>query len=281
MTSVRIAILQAQSGIDPVANAARLVEAVEQASAGGAAMLFTPEMSGMLDRDRERALGKARAEQEDEVLAAVRAAAARSGIWVHLGSLALRGEGGKLANRGFVIDAGGDIRARYDKIHLFDVDLPTGESWRESAMYAAGSEAVVVAGTPVGTLGLTICYDVRFPGLFQRLSEAGADVIAVPAAFTVPTGQAHWSVLLRARAIEAAAFVVAAAQAGQHEDGRTTYGHSLVADPWGDVIVELDDAPRLAFAEIDLARIGEVRARIPVLQHRRAIGRIDKASASP
>jgi deaminated glutathione amidase len=281
MTSVRIAILQAQSGIDPVANAARLVEAVEQAAAGAAAMLFTPEMSGMLDRDRERALGKARAEQDDEVLAAVRAAAARSGIWVHLGSLALRGEGGKLANRGFVIDAGGDIRARYDKIHLFDVDLPTGESWRESAMYAAGSEAVVVAGTPVGTLGLTICYDVRFPGLFQRLSETGADVIAVPAAFTVPTGQAHWSVLLRARAIEAAAFVVAAAQAGQHEDGRTTYGHSLVADPWGDVIVELDDAPRLAFAEIDLARIGEVRARIPVLQHRRAIGRIDKASASP
>jgi predicted amidohydrolase len=281
MTSVRIAILQAQSGIDPVANAARLVEAVEQASAGGAAMLFTPEMSGMLDRDRERALGKARAEQEDEVLAAVRAAAARGGIWVHLGSLALRGEGGKLVNRGFVIDGGGDIRARYDKIHLFDVDLATGESWRESAMYAAGSEAVVVAGTPVGTLGLTICYDVRFPGLFQRLSEAGADVIAVPAAFTVPTGQAHWSVLLRARAIEAAAFVVAAAQAGQHEDGRTTYGHSLVADPWGDVIVELDDAPRLAFAEIDLARIGEVRARIPVLRHRRAIGRIDKASASP
>ena len=281
MTSVRIAILQAQSGIDPVANAARLVEAVEQASAGGAAMLFTPEMSGMLDRDRERALGKARAEQDDEVLAAVRRAAARSGIWVHLGSLALRGEDGKLVNRGFVIDAGGDIRARYDKIHLFDVDLPTGESWRESAMYAAGSEAVVVAGTPVGTLGLTICYDVRFPGLFQRLSEAGADVIAVPAAFTVPTGQAHWSVLLRARAIEAAAFVVAAAQAGQHEDGRTTYGHSLVADPWGDVIVELDDAPRLAFAEIDLARIGEVRARIPVLWHRRAIGRIDKAIASP
>jgi len=275
MTSVRIAILQAQSGIDPKANAARLVEAVEQASGGGAAMLFTPEMSGMLDRNRERALGKARAEEDDAVLAAVRAAAARTGTWVHLGSLAVLGEGGKLANRGFVIDAAGDIRARYDKIHLFDVDLPTGESWRESAMYSAGSKAVVVAGTPVGTLGLTICYDVRFPGLFQRLSEAGADVIAVPAAFTVPTGQAHWSVLLRARAIEAAAFVVAAAQAGQHEDGRTTYGHSLVADPWGEVIVELDDAPGLAFAEIDLERIGEVRARIPVLEHRRAIGRID------
>jgi len=275
MTSVRIAILQAQSGIDPKANAARLVEAVEQASGGGAAMLFTPEMSGMLDRNRERALGKARAEEDDAVLAAVRAAAARTGTWVHLGSLAVLGEGGKLANRGFVIDAAGDIRARYDKIHLFDVDLPTGESWRESAMYSAGSKAVVVAGTPVGTLGLTICYDLRFPALFERLGEAGADVIAVPAAFTVPTGQAHWSVLLRARAIEAAAFVVAAAQAGRHEDERETYGHSLVADPWGEVIVELDDAPGLAFAEIDLERIGEVRARIPVLEHRRAIGRID------
>ena len=280
MTSVRIAILQAQSGIDPAVNAAQLVEAVGNAAVGGAAMLFTPEMSGMLDRERERAMASARTEDEDEVLAAVRQAAARAGIWVHLGSLALRGSGGKLSNRGFVIDAEGAIRARYDKIHLFDVDLPTGESWRESAMYAAGSQAVVVAGTPVGTLGLTICYDLRFPLLFERLSEAGAEVIAVPAAFTVPTGQAHWSVLLRARAIEAAAFVVAAAQAGLHEDGRTTYGHSLVVDPWGAVVAELGDAPGLAFAEIDLDRIGEVRARIPVLKHRRAIGRIDKASVN-
>ena len=281
MSKVRIAVLQAQSGIDPSANAARLVEAVEQAAAGGAAMLFTPEMSGMLDRNRERALGKARGEGEDEVLAAVRAAASRARIWVHLGSLALLGPDGKLLNRGFVINDAGEVRARYDKIHLFDVDLPTGESWRESAMYAAGSEAVVVADTPVGRLGLAICYDLRFPALFERLSEAGADVIAVPAAFTVPTGQAHWSVLLRARAIEAAAYVVAAAQGGLHEDERATYGHSLVADPWGEVIVELDDRPQLAFAEIDLARIGEVRARIPVLRHRRSIGRIDKGSAAP
>ena len=280
MTSVRIALLQAQSGIEPAMNAARLVEAVEQAAAGGAAMLFTPEMSGMLDREPKRALAKARPEEEDEVLAAVRAAAARAGIWVHLGSLAVRGEGDKLANRGFLIDGKGEVRARYDKIHLFDVDLPTGESWRESAMYAAGRDAVVVAGTPVGTLGLTICYDLRFPALFERLSEAGADVIAVPAAFTVPTGQAHWSVLLRARAIEAAAFVVAAAQGGVHEDERRTYGHSLVADPWGTVILELDDAPQLAFAEIELGRIGEVRARIPVLKHRRAIARIDKVEVN-
>jgi predicted amidohydrolase len=271
VSAARIALYQAQSGIDPSANGERLVAAVKDAAAGGAAMLFTPEMSGMLDRDRERAMGKARTEEDDEVLAAVRNAAAEAGIWVHLGSLALKGEGGKLVNRGFMIDDAGEIRARYDKIHLFDVDLPTGESWRESAMYQAGHEAVVVAGTPVGKLGLTICYDLRFPELFQRLSEAGAEVIALPAAFTVPTGRAHWQVLLRARAIEAELFVIAAAQAGRHEDGRETYGHSLVADPWGEVILEMDGEPGLAFAEIDLGRIADVRSRIPVHQHRRPI----------
>jgi predicted amidohydrolase len=272
MSQVRIALLQAQSGIDPAANAERLVAAVREAAARGAAMLFTPEMSGMLDRDRERALSKARTQDDDSVLAAVRAAAKEAGIWVHLGSLALKGEGGKLVNRGFVIDSQGEIRASYDKIHLFDVDLPTGESWRESAMYQAGREAVVVPDTPVGKLGLTICYDLRFPALFERLSEAGAAVIALPAAFTVPTGRAHWQVLLRARAIEAELFVVAAAQAGRHEDGRETYGHSLVVDPWGELVLEMGGEPGLAFAEINLDRISDVRARIPVHQHRRAIG---------
>ena len=274
MSSVRVALYQAQSGIDPAVNGEKLVGAVRQAAEGGAAMLFTPEMSGMLDRDRERAFGKARGEDDDKVLAAVRNAAAGAGIWVHLGSLALKGEGGKLINRGFVIDGGGEIHARYDKIHLFDVDLPTGESWRESAMYDAGSTAVVVPGTPVGKLGLTICYDLRFPALFERLSEAGADLISVPAAFTVPTGKAHWQVLLRARAIESEAFVVAAAQAGHHEDGRDTYGHSLVADPWGELVLEMGGEPGLAFAEIELARIADVRSRIPVHQHRRPINPI-------
>lgn len=272
MTVTRIALFQAQSGIDPAVNAERLVAAVREAAGGGAAMLFTPEMSGMLDRDRERALGKAAPEADDAVLAAVREAAAKDGIWVHLGSLALRGEHGKLVNRGFVIDDAGEIRARYDKIHLFDVDLPTGESWRESAMYEAGKSAVIVPDTPVGKLGLTICYDLRFPELFQRLSDAGADVISVPAAFTVPTGRAHWQVLMRARAIEAELFIVAAAQAGRHEDGRETYGHSLVADPWGELVLEMGGEPGLAFAELDLARIADVRARIPVHQHRRPIG---------
>ena len=271
MNLVRIAIFQAQSGIDPAANAMRLAQAVSDAAAGGAIMLFTPEMSGMLDRDRERAFDKARREPDDQVLAAVRAAAAQHHIWVHLGSLALRGEGEKLVNRGFVIDPAGEVRARYDKIHLFDVDLPTGESWRESAMYQRGEKAVIVPDTPVGRLGLTICYDVRFPELFQRLSDDRADVIAVPAAFTVPTGKAHWQVLLRARAIEAEAFVIAAAQAGQHEDGRETYGHSLAADPWGELLLEMDNRPGLAFADLDLARISDVRSRIPVHQHRRPI----------
>lgn len=271
MSSVRIALYQAQSGIDPAANAEKLVGAVREGAAGGAAMLFTPEMSGMLDRDRERAIGSARREDEDQVLAAVCNAAREAGIWIHLGSLALKGDGDKLVNRGFVIDRSGEVRARYDKIHLFDVDLPTGESWRESAMYEGGGKAVVVPDTPVGKLGLTICYDLRFPELFQRLSEAGADVIAVPAAFTVPTGKAHWQVLMRARAIEAELFIVAAAQAGHHEDGRDTYGHSLIADPWGELLLEMGGEPGLAFAEIDLKRVAEVRARIPVHQHRRPI----------
>ncbi|GAA4018146.1 carbon-nitrogen hydrolase family protein [Sphingomonas swuensis] len=267
----RIAVLQAQTGIDPSRNAAGIAEAVAAAASGGAVMLFTPEMSGLLDRDRSRAAGNYRDQEHEPTLAAAREAAAEAGMWVHLGSLAVMREDGRLANRAFVIDPAGEVRATYDKLHLFDVDLPTGESWRESASYAPGETTVVVEGTPVGRLGLAICYDIRFPALFAALAEAGAETIAVPAAFTVPTGQAHWQVLLRARAIEAGLFVVAAAQAGRHEDGRETYGHSLVADPWGELLLEMDDAPGLAFAEVDLARISEVRGRVPALRHRRSI----------
>ena len=171
----------------------------------------------------------------------------------------------------FVIDRDGEIRGTYDKLHLFDVDLPTGESWRESNVYSAGSGVVLVNGTPVGKVGLTICYDLRFPGLFARLAEADADVIAVPAAFTVPTGKAHWHVLLRARAIEAGLFIVAAAQVGRHEDGRQTFGHSLVVDPWGEVLLDMGEEQGVGFADVDLKRISDVRARIPALNHRRAI----------
>jgi predicted amidohydrolase len=269
---VRIALFQSTTGIDPSASADRLASAVGEAAAGGAAMLFTPEMSGLLDRDSERAAHNVRLEENDEVLAAARAAAREHGIWVHLGSLAVRTEGRQLANRAFVIDPRGEIRARYDKIHLFDVDLPTGESWRESNVYKHGSDAVVVTGTPVGTLGLSICYDLRFPALFARLAEAGADLIAVPAAFTVPTGRAHWEVLLRARAIEAGLFVVAAAQSGHHEDGRNTYGHSLVVDPWGDILLDMAEGSGVGFAEIELSRITDVRSRVPALHHRRPVG---------
>ena len=268
---VRIALFQSQTGIDPAANAARVVSAIEQAAGEGAAMVFTPEMSGLLDRNSERAMGNVRVEEEDEVIAASRNAAHAQGIWVHLGSVAVLTEGGQLANRSFVIDPRGEVRARYDKIHLFDVDLPTGESWRESNTYRHGQEAVVVTGTPVGTLGLAICYDLRFPALFARLAEANADVIAVPAAFTVPTGKAHWEVLLRASAIEAGLFVVAAAQSGHHEDGRTTYGHSLVIDPWGEILLDMGDGAGVKVAEIDLKRITDVRSRVPAIIHRRPI----------
>jgi predicted amidohydrolase len=268
----RIALFQSKTGIDPAANADALVSAIDKAADGGAAMLFTPEMSGLLDRDSKRAAGNIVGEDEDRVLRACRDAAREKGIWVHLGSLAIRLADGKVANRGFVIDNQGEVRARYDKIHLFDVDLPTGESWRESAVYAGGREAVVVDGTPVGRLGLTICYDLRFPAIFERLAEAGADLIAVPAAFTVPTGRAHWETLLRARAIEAGLFVAAAAQCGTHEDGRSTYGHSLVVDPWGDLLLDMGEGNGIEFAEVDLGRISEVRGRVPALHHRRVIG---------
>lgn len=277
---MKLAMLQMTGGTDPAGNAAALVQAVADAAAGGAAMLFTPEMSGLIDRDRRRAAPHVRGEADDAVLAAVREAAARHGLWVQLGSLMIRrddGEsGGKLANRGFVIDDTGAIRARYDKLHLFDVDLPGGESWRESAAYAAGKGAVVV-DTPVGILGLSICYDLRFPDLYRALTDAGATILGVPAAFTRPTGRAHWHVLLRARAIEGAAFVVAAAQTGEHADGRATYGHSLVVDPWGEVLLDMGEAAGLGFATIDPARQADMRARIPALRHRRPIPGVVRA----
>lgn len=268
---MRIALFQMTSGIDPAANARALVEAAAQAAAGGAAMLFTPEMSGCLDRDRARSEASLHEQADDPVLAAVQGAARAHGLWVQLGSLALADpETGKRRNRSFLIDDQGTIRAHYDKIHLFDVDLPTGESWRESASYAGGDRAVL-AQTPWGGLGLTICYDLRFPDLFRALSDAGAEIIALPAAFTVPTGEAHWHVLLRARAIESSAFVVATGQTGRHEDGRETYGHSLVIDPWGTVLLDAGTEGGLFFADLPLDRLAEVRGRIPSLRHRKQI----------
>ncbi|WP_370385495.1 carbon-nitrogen hydrolase family protein [Novosphingobium sp. EMRT-2] len=278
---VRVALFQMTTGIDPAANAAAIVDAVGRAAHGGAAILFTPEMAGLLDRDRQRATPHIVAEEANPVLAAVRAAAAQHGIWVAIGSLAVQrgdealngdassGEG-RWANRSFLIDSSGAIVARYDKIHMFDVDLATGESWRESAAYRPG-DSVVTAETPVGRLGLAICYDVRFPALFEQLGRRQCDVIAIPAAFTVPTGKAHWHLMQRARAVEASAFVIAAAQAGRHEDGRGTYGHSLVIDPWGEVLLDMGEEPGLGFATLEPARIAEVRAQLPSLINKQPI----------
>ncbi|MBB4096905.1 carbon-nitrogen hydrolase family protein [Sphingomonas kyeonggiensis] len=267
---MKASLLQMTSGIDPAANARTITDGIARAAAEGSAMLFTPEMSGLLDGNRERARQHVVAEEEDLVLAATREAAAKHGIWVHLGSLALKGEGDKFRNRGFVIDDAGAIRASYDKLHLFDVDLATGESWRESNTYDRGERAILV-DTPIGRLGLAICYDMRFPDLFRALSDAGATALAVPAAFTRPTGKAHWHVLLRARAIEAAAYLIATAQTGEHEDGRATYGHSLVIDPWGEVLLDMGEEAGLGSAEIDPSRVEDVRSRVPVLRHRRPI----------
>ncbi|MDC0887169.1 carbon-nitrogen hydrolase family protein [Altererythrobacter sp.] len=267
----RIAVAQMQTGIDPAANAAEIERVIAEAAQGGAQMLFTPEMSGLLDRDRKRSAAYIRSEDGDLALVTAREASRAHGIWTALGSLAVSVGGEKSANRSFLIDAEGEIAARYDKMHMFDVDLANGESWRESNAYLAGKE-VVTAPTPAGLLGLTVCYDLRFPALFAALGDARCDLIAIPAAFTVPTGRAHWHVMQRARAIEASAYVVAAAQVGEHQDGRVTYGHSLVVDPWGDVVLDLgDDGPQLGFADIDLGRIAEVRAQVPSLANRRMI----------
>jgi predicted amidohydrolase len=269
----RIALLQMTAGIDPQANGAALVQAAADAAGGGAAMLFTPEMSGLLDRDRARAASHVVAEDANPVLAAVREAAARHGLWIALGSLAVLRDDGCWANRSLLIDAEGNVAARYDKIHMFDVQLATGESWRESAAYAPGEE-VVTADTPLGRLGLAVCYDLRFPALFEELGRRRCDAIAIPAAFTVPTGAAHWHVLQRARAIEASAFVIAAAQVGTHADGRTTYGHSLVVDPWGEVLLDMGgEGAGLGFADLDPVRTADVRAQLPSLANKRDIPR--------
>jgi predicted amidohydrolase len=265
--TLRLGLVQTNTGIDPLLEAVHLPAQLARAADQGAQIIFTPEMSGLLDRDRARAASNIRAEADDPVLGAVCEAAAKHGIWVNLGSLALKGPSEKFVNRGFLIRPDGSIAARYAKIHLFDVALGS-ESWRESAAYTAGDQAVL-AKTPWAELGLTICYDLRFPALHRALAEAGAAIIAVPAAFTRPTGEAHWHVLLRARAIETGCFLVAAAQSGVHQDGRATYGHSLVVAPWGEVVHDMGDAPGVAVVDIDLADVAAARARVPALDHAR------------
>jgi predicted amidohydrolase len=267
----RIALLQMTSGIDPGRNCDVIVRALRDARDGGAQMLFTPEMALMLDSDRVRAARKIGSERE-MMIDQLRSAVHEQSLWLALGSVPVALPDGRWANRSLIISPDGEIVGRYDKMHMFDVDLETGESWRESSAYAPGQETEVVKNTPVGRLGLAICYDIRFPALFEELGRRSCDTIAIPAAFTVPTGKAHWHLLQRARAVEASAFVVAAAQVGEHEDGRRTYGHSLVVDPWGDVLLDMGgEAVGLGFCDLDLSRIGDVRRQLPSLANRRVI----------
>lgn len=271
---MKIALHQMCSGTEVSINIQEITKAVQAAAKNKAVVYFAPEMSFMLDRDRRHAAHSIVAEQDNHALRQLCAVAAAEKIWVHLGSIPVAHEdgSGRYGNRSIVIDNHGIIRARYDKMHLFDVDLATGESWRESSAYRGGDGPVLV-DTPLGIMGLTICYDMRFPDLYSYLARAGAKVFAAPAAFTVPTGKAHWHVMLRARAIESACFVIAAAQSGLHEDGRATYGHSLVVDPWGEVLLDMGEGEGLGFVDIDLKRVDQVRLQIPVHLNRRVIPR--------
>lgn len=261
---LRAGLVQLRSGRDMARNLADAAGLIRQAAGQGAALVATPEMTNVLEPDRPRLRGLAKVQAEDESVAGFSALAVELRIWLNIGSLALMGDDGTLINRSLLFDPAGTLRAYYDKIHLFDVDLPTGESLRESHAYAGGSRAVVLEAAGY-RLGLTICYDVRFPGLYRHLAQAGAEVITVPSAFTVPTGEAHWHVLLRARAIETGSFVLAAAQAGRHESGRETYGHSLAVAPWGEVLAEAGQDPCAVVVDLDLAQVTAARRRIPAL----------------
>jgi deaminated glutathione amidase len=267
-STFKVGLVQMRSGLHPQANLAAALAAIEEAAKAGAAYVLTPEMTNIIDSNRERFFATITDEEHDPTLAALREAARRHGIFVHIGSLAIKLSADKAANRSLLIDRSGDIVARYDKIHMFDVDLANGESYRESRNYRAG-ELAVTADLPWGKLGVTVCYDLRFPALYRALAEAGASFFSIPSAFTKQTGEAHWHVLNRARAIENGCFVFAAAQGGRHESGRETFGHSLVVDPWGRILAEAKAEPGVIVAEIDPAQVVAARAKIPSLQHGR------------
>jgi deaminated glutathione amidase len=264
----KVGLVQMRSGVDPQANLATALAAIDEAKRAGAAYVLTPEMTNIMEVKRERLLATIADEENDPTLAALREAARALSIYIHIGSLAIKVSPERAANRSFLIDRHGDIVARYDKIHMFDVDLDNGESYRESRNYRAGDLAVV-ADLPWGRLGVTVCYDLRFPALYRALAEAGASFFSIPAAFTRQTGEAHWHVLIRARAIENGAFVFAAAQGGKHENGRETFGHSLIVDPWGRVLAEGGSEPGLIIADVDPSEVAAARARIPSLHNGR------------
>ena len=266
--SFNAAMIQMRSGLDPAANLAAALDLIDEAKEAGADYVLTPEMTHILAAKREQLFAKIVAEEQDATLTTLREVARKLAIYIHIGSLAIKASPEKAANRSFLIDRRGEVTARYDKIHMFDVDLAGGESYRESNTYRPG-ELAMVADLPWGRLGLTVCYDLRFPALYRALAEAGASFLAIPSAFTKQTGEAHWHVLQRARAIENGCFVFAAAQGGKHENGRETYGHSLVVDPWGRILAEGGTEPGVVMAQIDPSEVVAARSRIPSLHHGR------------
>ncbi|WP_028035914.1 carbon-nitrogen hydrolase family protein [Chelativorans sp. J32] len=269
MTAIRVAALQMRSGTEPQANLAAFEALVREAAGQGARYVQSPEMTGVLVRGREALLERIRPADEDPLVRRAAELAKEFSIFVHIGSTAIPLDRGKVANRAFLFGPDGGLITTYDKIHMFDVDLDKGESWRESATYSPGGRAVV-AGLPFARMGLAVCYDLRFPQLFRAQALAGAELLTVPAAFTRQTGEAHWHVLTRARAIENGAWVIAAAQGGLHEDGRETFGHSVIIDPWGRVVAEADhDEPAVVLADIDPAAVAEARRKIPNLKNAR------------
>jgi len=273
MEPLGVALIQTRTPATPEAALSHVRPLVDEAAARGARLIVTPEATNLMEKRAAKKAGLLCDIDDDTVVRGLRAAAAEHGVWILIGSAMVRsGDPGdaRAANRSILINDQGGIESTYDKLHVFDVDLPNGESYRESAVVRPGERAVV-ARTPWGGLGLTVCYDLRFPGLFRSLARAGADIITVPAAFTRPTGEAHWETLLRARAIETGCFILAPAQGGDHEDGRATWGRSMAIDPWGKVIAALDhDEPGVLFAELDLSAVARARVAVPQLVHERA-----------
>lgn len=267
-TTFRAALVQMRCGTGVEPNMEAAISAIRHAVEGGAEYILTPENTSLMVLSSKILFASTQPEQGNPCVERFAALARELGVWLHIGSMAIKLSDTKVANRSFVFSPAGEIAARYDKIHMFDVDLPDGESYRESKNYQPGEKAVTV-DLPWGRLGLTTCYDLRFPALYRGLAQAGADFITVPSAFTAQTGEAHWHILLRARAIETGAFIFAAAQGGSHEMGRSTYGHSLIISPWGEILSEAGVDPEVIYADIDVARVHEARSRIPSLSHDR------------
>lgn len=273
--SFRAACVQMCAGRDPSRNLATALALIAEAADGGAAYVQTPEMTTLMELDRATLFAKIYPEHDDPALLAFCDLAKKRGIWLHIGSLPIKIGEAQAVNRAFVISPTGQIAARYDKMHMFDVDLPNGESYRESRTYQPGSDGIVV-DLPWARIGVTICYDVRFAYLYRALAHAGATILTVPAAFTEKTGKAHWHLLLRARAVETGCFVIAAAQGGMHENGRATFGHSLIIGPWGDIIAEYKgNEPGVLFGEVNLDEVTIARGRVPSLMHDRTVSGLE------